>query len=133
VGYFGQFIFSGGSWGAAAATKPYLSIDINDSDIATIDYAPASGGAMGRCYIGFEPRHYYENDSESDPVDTVAEAHGLADWARAVTGAAVDPSEVQAMLASPDGDQPENVFVEETLARLLPALGLPVPKDLPVE
>lgn len=130
MGFFGRFLFADGSWEAEALSEPYLAIEVLDSDIATIDYAPAADGASGRCYLGFEPRHYYDDPTQSEPVDTVAEARGLAGWARSVTGADVAPRNIKGMLASSQGKDPEDDFVEDTLVRLLPALGLPVPEGL---
>jgi hypothetical protein len=67
-------------------------------------------------------------------VDTDAEAHGFAHWTRLVTGHAIDPRDVTALLAADDEDaEPEDLFVEETVARLLQLAGLPVPEDLSSE
>ncbi len=130
MGFFGEFLYADGSWGAEARAEPFMAIQVDDSAIATIDYAPAADGASGRCFLGFEPRNYYEDPTQSEPVDTSAEARGLAAWARAVTGADVAPRRIKRMLASSKGKDPRDDFVEDTLVRLLRALGLPVPEGL---
>lgn len=129
MGRFDKFVFSGGAWGAEAApTLPYLSVDIHDSDIATLDYASSVG--TGRCYLGFEPRHYFDDETASDPVDADREAQSLTEWARNVVGRDVNAESVREMLARPDGGDPSDDFVEDTLIRLLRLLGLPLPPDL---
>lgn len=133
MGFFADLVYAGGAWGAQSRSEPFIALQIEDSDIAVIDYAPVPQGAAGRCYLGYEPRHYYEDPSASQPVDTAAEARGLAEWARVATGANVKAKAIQKMLASPKGKDPKNDFVEDTVARLLPALGLPLPPDLSAE
>lgn len=133
MGYFADLVFAGGAWGAQSRSEPFIALQIEDSDIAVVDYALVPPGASGRCYLGFEPRHYYEDSSASQPVDTAAEAWGLAEWARVATGANVNASTIQKLLASPKGKDPDDDFVEDTVARLLPVLGLPLPPDLSTE
>lgn len=131
MGLFATFVFAGGEWGGGLDAMPRLTAKVHDSDFVTIDYAPTLAGGGGRCYVGFEPRHYFEDETASDPVDTDAEARGLAAWAAGVRGVVVDPEVVRGLLASPDaGDEAPDVFVEAALVRLLLALGLPVPEDL---
>ncbi|MCU1619383.1 MAG: hypothetical protein JWR28_188 [Modestobacter sp.] len=131
MGFFGTFAFTGGAWTSGSApSEPYLVIDVHDSDIACVDYRPA-GDAGGRFYLGYQPRVYFEDPTASEPVDTDAEARGFAHWTRLVTGHAIDPRDVTALLAADDEDaEPEDLFVEETVARLLQLAGLPVPEDL---
>lgn len=131
MGLFATFVFADGDWGFDAAATPRLSAKVHDSDFVEIDYAPALAGGSGRCYVGFEPRHYFEDETASDPVDTDAEARGLAAWAADVRGVVVDPEAVRGLLASPDAaDEAPDVFVEAALVRLFLLLGLPVPEDL---
>lgn len=131
MGLFATFVFADGDWGASAAAMPRLTAKLHDSDFVTIDYAPALAGGSGRCYVGFEPRHYFEDETASDPIDTAAEARGLAAWAADVRTTVVDPKVVLGLLASPEaGDEAPDVFVEAALVRLLAVLGLPVPEDL---
>jgi hypothetical protein len=134
MGSFGRFAFNGGTWAGAAATgEPNLVIDIHDSDIATVDYWPP-GDASGRCYLGYQPRIYFEDPTASAPVDVDAEARGLAQWTRLVTGREIDPGDVAALLAPDDEDaEPDDLFVEETVRRLLELAGLPVPEELSAE
>ena len=130
MGLFGTFTFSGGEWTAAAPTEPLLVVDVHDSDIATVEYRPA-GDAAGRFYLGFQPRVYFEDPTASAPVDNDAEARGFAGWTRLVTGREVDPAGVAALLAPDDEDaDPEELFVEQTVQRLLELAGLPVPEEL---
>jgi hypothetical protein len=130
MGFFGQFRFSNGAWGSDSKEEPYLLIDVHDSDLASIEYAPVTGGASGRCFLGFEPRHYFDDPEANDPVDLALEVQALAEWARVATGAVVDTNSVQALLADPEGGVPAEPFLEETLVRLLDALELPIPAEL---
>lgn len=50
---------------------------------------------------------------------------------RVVLGRDVDPGDVERLLPKDDEDEPEDVFVENTVRRLLVLAGLPVPDDLP--
>jgi hypothetical protein len=132
VGFFGKFAYSAGRWSTGGPTAvPFLLIDVHDSDIATVDYrsADASGG---RFFLGYEPRIYFEEPDGADPVDPAAEAEGFACWILDAEGRAVDPDEVQRLMASPSGAPPEDDFVEETVERLLTLAGLPVP-DWPTD
>jgi len=131
MGLFGRFTFSAGEWTSAdSLAEPYLAVDVHDSDIATVDFRPA-GDVAGRCYLGFQPRVYFEDPDASAPVDNAAAAHGLAGWARTATHREVDPDDVLALLATDDEDaDPEDLFVEETVRRLLELLGVPVPEEL---
>ncbi len=54
----------------------------------------------------------------------------LVTWAAAVVGAQVRADELEALIADPDGSDPENPFVEDTVAQLLAMLGLPLPTDM---
>ena len=131
LGFFGDFIYSGGRWGNAAGSQ-YLRLSIHDSDIATVEYQPAAPPASGVCYLGYEPREYFEDPSASAPVNTDAEAAGLAAWANRVTGASVNADVLRGLMAA-EGKEPEDVFVEETARHLLGLLGLSVPPDLAAE
>ena len=131
MGLFGTFTYSGGEWTGAAPTEPYLVLNVHDSDIATVDYRPAADAAAGRCYLGFQPRVYFEDPTASAPVDNAAEARGFAAWTRQVTGRSIEPDDVAALLATDDEDaDPEDLFVEETVRRLLELTGVPVPEEL---
>jgi hypothetical protein len=132
VGYFGTFIYTDGQWNETAdvsARSPYLRVDIHDSDIATIDYNPAGVGS-GRFYLGFEPAIYFEDPEASQPVDADAEVGGLSVWAEEVVGESVQSDRVRTLLADPTGADPVEVFVEDSVVKLLAALGLPVPTSL---
>jgi len=131
MGFFGRFSYVDGAWvGDEPTAEPSLVIDIHDSDIATVDYTPATG-ATGRFYLGVEPRIYFEDDGASAPVDTAAEARGFAEWVRRVQGRDVEPAAVEELMAVDDeSDEPEDAFVEETVERLLVLAGLPLPEAL---
>jgi hypothetical protein len=131
MGFFGAFTFSGGAWTSGGPpSEPYLVIDIHDSDIASVEYRPAVD-AGGRFYLGYQPRIYFEDPTASDPVDIDAEAHGFAHWTGLVTGRAIAPPDLVVLLAPDDEEaEPEDLFVEDTVKRLLQLAGLPVPEDL---
>lgn len=131
MGLFATFVFADGTWDGSPDATPRLTATVHDSDFVTLDYAPVLGGGAGRCYVGFEPRHYFEDETASDPVDVDAEARALAAWAADVRGTVVDPDEIRPLLASPEAaHESPDVFVEAALVRLLQVLGVPVPEDL---
>ena len=134
MGLFATFTHSDGHWQESEpVSEPYLSIDVHDSDIATVDYRPAPN-ATGRFFLGIEPRLYFEDDTASEPVDREAEANGFAQWARQVHGRDVDPADVLALMASEsEDDESEEDFVEETVDRLLHLVGLPLPEGMPTD
>ena len=132
MGLFGKFAYSAGRWSTDGPTAvPFLLIDIHDSGVATVDYrcADASGG---RFFLGYEPRFYFDGPGTATPVDTAAEAEGFAAWAREATQTDVDPAEVQAVMASPEGAPPTDESVMETVEKLLVLAGLPLP-DWPTD
>lgn len=129
VGFFGQFVFSGGRWGDGVREEIYLSLDIHDSDIVTVQYRPASPPAMGVCYLGYEPREYFDDPSASAPVDRAAEAQGLATWAKTAWNKDVDREAIRCLLAEP-GNEPDDAFAEDTARRLLRLLNIPPPAEL---
>ena len=132
MGQFGKYAYSDDRWSTEGPTAvPFLLVDVHDSRIATVDYrsADASGG---RFFLGYEPRFYFDEPDAGHPVDTAAEADGFAAWARDVSGADVDPADLQRLMASPTGAPPDDEVVEQTLERLLTLAGLPLP-DWPVE
>ncbi|HEY0186745.1 MAG TPA: hypothetical protein VGC67_04590 [Cellulomonas sp.] len=124
-----RFQFGSGAWGGDLAGTPSLRVEIQDSDIAVVDYRPAPTGA-GRFYLGFQPRDYHDDPSASEPVDLDAEAAGFAAWAELVGADDVRPSEVRRLLADEGVDEPLDTFVEETVERLVRLVGLPVPDGL---
>jgi hypothetical protein len=128
VGLFGKFAYSDGRWSTDGPTAvPFLLVDIHDSDVATVDYraADASGG---RFFLGYEPRFYFDERDAAAPVDTAAEAEGFSRWVREVSGVEVEPADVRRLMASPDGEPPEDDFAEDTVARLMKLAGLPAPE-----
>jgi hypothetical protein len=127
VGLFGTFAYSAGRWSPGGPTAvPFLLLDIHDSRIATVDYraADASGG---RFFLGYEPRIYFEEPDAAAPVDSRGEAEGFARWLREAEGRDVDPAEVRALMAAPDGAPPSDDVVEHSVERLLALAGLPLP------
>jgi hypothetical protein len=132
VGLFGKFAYSAGRWSTEGPTAvPFLLVDIHDSDVATVDYR-AADATGGRFFLGYEPRFYFDERDAAAPVDTAAEADGFARWVLEAEGRVVDPATVQQLMASPEGDPPEDDVVEDTVLRLASLAGLPAP-DWPTD
>ena len=146
MGFFGTYRFSGTAWSAADPSgpddmEPFLLVDIHDSDITSVTYAPAGPGT-GTAYLGFTPRIYFESEDASAPTDVDREARGLAAWWASlhpdatVADQHAKQLEIAAFLAAdeepPDEDPSDDadVFVEIKTARFLSAMGLPLPPDL---
>jgi hypothetical protein len=129
VGYFGTFIFCDGEWRDRADGTPELVVDIHDSDIATVDYRPAPPG-RGRFYLGIQPRDYFEDPELSRPLDVPAEVDGFISWAEQTLGRAPHPEDVRDLVAENGNTAPDDDFVEDTAARLIQLLGLPLPAPL---
>jgi hypothetical protein len=151
MGFFGTYAYENGSWTTLSEgelpplTEPWLWIDVHDSDITSVVYAPPGPGT-GVAYLGLTPRTYFENPGASDPTDVAREAAGLAAWwALHNSGdVAAKEAEVRGYLAQdedPDGfewDEGEDVgaiddaevFVEVKTVQFLTAMGLPVPCEL---
>jgi hypothetical protein len=127
--------------------RPWLSVYIHDSDIATVRYEPHGPGS-GTAYLGCTPRTYFDDESASEPTDVLREAEGLALWlARQQNGN--DAAELRELIASSlagdfqeqsgentdDGDGADDlddaeIFVEVKVSKFLTAVGLPVPHEL---
>jgi hypothetical protein len=157
VGFFGRYVFDGSTWHGFDTDSdqwpdiaaPWLSVDIHDSDIATIRYEPGGPGS-GIAYLGHTPRAYIGNESASPPVDVLREAEGLAFWLARQQGRNGE-AELRDLIASFLADDvPEqhlhddasagadagdlddaDIFVEVKASRFLTAVGLPVPPELP--
>lgn len=115
-------------WGSSPTTSTYLRLAIHDSDIATIDFAPAPKD-RGRFFLGFQPRDYFEDPAASADVDNDAEAQAFAHWANQELAAKVVASDIP-LLAEEDVAEPADLFVEESVRKLLSAIGLPPPAEL---
>jgi hypothetical protein len=132
MGFFGTFVYADGVWTESDDSSPAgasLRVDIHDSDIAQVDYRPAPSG-LGRFYLGYEPAIYFEDPSASQPVDVQAEAEGFSAWVGQVGGQQVRPDEILRLLADPGGNEPEEVFAEDAVVKLLGLAGLPLPEPL---
>jgi hypothetical protein len=131
MGFFGTFVYADGQWGESDAPPggTFLRVDIHDDDIAQIDYRPAAPG-LGRFYLGYEPAVYFEDPSASQPVDVLAEAEGFSNWVGNATGRPIGPDEILPLLADPDGAEPQEVFAEDAVVKLLGLAGLPLPESL---
>jgi hypothetical protein len=130
VGFFGRFVYTDGAWREVAISAEYLVIDIHDSSIATLHDAPVLNGSSGRCFLGYEPRHYFEDETASQPVDPAPEASRLVSWALHMTSARPSFYAVQSLLAHPDGAVPADVFLEDAAEKLIRLLGISLPPDL---
>jgi hypothetical protein len=129
MGYFGTFIYRDGAWQDHGGGTAELVVDIHDSDIATVDYRPAPPG-LGRFYLGIQPRDYFADPEASRRLDIPAEVDGFVGWAEQTLGRAPDPGEVRGLVAEDGTHAPGDDFVEDTVARLLELLGLPLPPAL---
>jgi hypothetical protein len=168
MGFFGTYLYQDGIWRGdvlpgyndvwqpirgdeppAAAAEPWLLIDIHDSDITTVRYAPAGPGS-GVAYLGYTPRSYFEKQEASAPTDVAREALGIARWWQQLHGAThfdtaqkateltaylaedLDPLEVDEMVEDEDDEDLDDaeIFVEVKTAHFLGALGLPLPEQL---
>ncbi len=123
------FVYGDGAWGGDPAVPPSLRIEVRDGDIAIVDYAPAPAG-LGRFYLGFQPRDYFDDPFESAPVDLAAESEAFAEWALLVGAVDVEAKHVRRLLADEHVDEPQDTFVEETVERLVRLVGLPIPEGL---
>jgi hypothetical protein len=105
---------------------PSLLIVIHDSDIAALTFSP--GPPRGDSFfLGYEPSDYFQDPRASLPVDHRAVAAAFADWVRDATYHKVSKNAVRALMARP-GKEPEDAFVEDTVARLLNLVGLAAPE-----
>jgi hypothetical protein len=129
VGYFGTFIYRDGEWREHGGETAELVVDIHDSDIATVDYRPAPPG-LGRFYLGVQPRDYFADPDASRPLDVPAEVDGFVGWAERTLGRAPRPDAVRRLVAESGTAEPADDFVEDTAARLIGLLGLPLPPAL---
>jgi hypothetical protein len=154
MGFFGTYVYDRDGWKphrpgqVPELPAPWLTVDIYDSDFATVGYSPAGRGS-GVAYLGFTPRDYFEDPEAAPPTDVEREAAGLADWWAQCRGGATTDSdraakerELAGYLADDDGAvdlcdetigqfDDEDIFVEIKTARFLGALDLPAPDDLP--
>ncbi|MET9231938.1 hypothetical protein [Lentzea sp. NPDC003310] len=149
MGFFGTYAYENGDWKTLSEgelpplAEPSLWIDIHDSDITSVVYAPAGTGS-GVAYLGLTPRTYFENPNASDPTDTLREAAGLAAWWGLVHGGGDVPGKQAELLQYlAEDEDPEDfeldeaedideeaVFVEVKTRRFLTALDLPLPGEL---
>jgi len=129
VGRFEKYVYSNGAWSDVAHGSTWLSVEIHDSDIATVEFSPSNQG-HGRFYLGFHPSDYFEDPSASGEVDNALESAALAKWVDSVIGTGIVPAAILPHLASKGDEEPIDVFVEDTVVRLLLILGLLIPEDL---
>jgi hypothetical protein len=152
MGFFGTYLFDGRQWWEhdpeeePSIAEPWLLVDIHDSDIATVRFAP-SGRGSGIAYLGFTPRTYFADDSASESIDVAREAEGLAEWwgqlhvnADEVAKAAKARQVIGFLACDDDSGERDDqrsetddadIFVEVKTARFLRALGLSLPEGLP--
>ena len=128
MGLFARLVYSDGEWRDDETAEGLLVIDIHDSDIATIDFKSAT--TKGRFYLGFQPRDYWDDPKASEIVDADTEVANFGAWAREALGLRVAAAEIRPLLALDGADEPVDDFVEETVARLIRLLRLPVPQQL---
>ena len=129
VGYFGTFIYRDGEWRDSGGHDAELVVDIHGSDIATVDYRPAPPG-RGRFYLGYQPRDFFADPDASRRLDVPAEVDGFVGWAERTLGRAPQAEDVRGLVAEDGAREPADDFVEDTAARLIALLGLPLPPAL---
>ncbi len=130
MGNFESSVFKSGLWmDSNGQTDWDLWVSVHNSDIATIEYQP-SGSAAGRFYLGFQPRDYFGDPTDHEPVHLAAESEGFSQWAATVLGRNISPEEVRAMMAEEEFSEPVDTFVEDTVTRLLTRLDIPLPRWL---
>jgi len=148
VGFFGTYAFENGSWTTLSEgelpplVEPFLWIDIHDSDITSVVYAPVGPGS-GVAYLGLTPRTYFENPAASDPTDIACEAAGLAAWWALHNSGDVAAKQEESVGYLASDENPDDfsldeeqdvedvdVFVEIKTAQFLTALDLPLPAEL---
>ena len=128
MGRFATLVYSDGQWSEKPTSHSYLSIEIHDSDIATVDYRPVLSGS-GRFYLGYEPREYFDDPTASAPVDRNRELQAMVEWTSQVLGRKVDSDALAALLATL-GAEPADDLVEDTVEKFLGLLGLSTPTTL---
>jgi hypothetical protein len=97
-----------------------LRFFLADSDLAEVRYFPAAAPGTGSAFVGHTPRTYFDDPDAPGCTDSAADAIGLATWA----ANGVSAQQISALLAV-DATEPSDTPVEETLDRLVSALGLP--------
>lgn len=132
MGLFGTFTYSGGQWRDSPQGGTYLRLEIHDSDIATVDFAPAPPG-RGRFFMGFQPRDYFEDPAASGDTDNDAEAQAFAAWAAQTLGSEVSAGDIRPLLADDGEEEPDEPFVEDTVRKLLAVVGLSLQQSLQAE
>jgi hypothetical protein len=131
MGDFAEWRWSQGDWSDGSDVEPpWLTIDIHDSDVATITFASAQDEASRRFHLGTHPAIYFDLAEEAPAEDPDAEAAAFVHWAGLATGAEVAVEDVRALLATADHEEdPVDDFVEDTVARLLALADLDVPGE----
>lgn len=148
LGYFGIFRFHDGEWvqhddRPDPTVEPWLLVDIYDSDLAMIDYAPKGRGS-GEAFIGCPLTSINPGERVLTREDSTREAAGLADWWEHRQGsvsperkAAKERELVDYFAEDAKGEadyEPADtgeVYVEVKTGRFIAALGLPEIDDLP--
>ncbi|NIJ03453.1 hypothetical protein FHR86_003812 [Paenarthrobacter ilicis] len=127
MGNFGRFVYRGlGVDGRADST---LVLELHDSDLVAVNFHPPYSG-FGRFYLGFQPCDYFEDPAASDPVDIRREAKAFHEWAENSLGRSIAIADIIPFIAEKSVEEPEDVFVEDTMERFLGLLGLPMPAEL---
>lgn len=129
MGRFESYVFENGAWADTATGLTWLGISIHDSSFATVGYS-LSADEFGVFYLGYQPRDYFDAPDDHEATNCAAEAAGVSRWASIVLSADVDPARIEALMAPESVEEPLDVFVEDTVLRLLTLLGLPKPDDL---
>src|SRR5690242_8201290 len=150
MGFFGRYVFDGRTWHdidpgsdqTLDIEAPWLSVDIYDSDFATVCYEPPGPGSV-TVYLGNTPRTYFVNESASAPTNVVRVADGLASWLAQQQGNSVSAKLLQFIASVVALDSPAaqlndhvdlgdaDIIADLKVSQFLRAVGLSVPPELP--
>lgn len=129
MGNFGRFAYTDLGVSDSEGSDPTLILELHDSDFVVVNFHPTYLGS-GRFYLGFQPRDYFRDPAASDPVDLGREAEAFHEWAEKTLGRSIAVADVLPFMAEESVEEPEDVFVEDTMERFLGLLGLPMPAEL---
>ncbi|MFK4641082.1 hypothetical protein [Paenarthrobacter histidinolovorans] len=129
MGNFGRFTYTDLGVSDSEGLDPTLVLELHDSDFVVVNFYPTYLGS-GRFYLGFQPRDYFEDPAASDAVDIGREAEAFQQWVNKSLGRSIAVADILPFIADESVEEPEDVFVEDTMERFLGLIGLPMPAEL---